>query len=102
MTNTDAILPQPMIESLKALAGLDETKIEYTSRGLKFTFENSLAANYCQIIEYHDNIIVEFRKKTDNIIEGKLNRLVSEEIIPRDSLQEYFESATGIYLSYLG
>lgn len=101
-TSHEDILPETMVESLKTLANLDESAIVYTSRGLKFTFENSLRANYCQIIEYHDGYIVELRKKTDNIIEGKQNLLVSEAIIKPQELQSHFEDKTGIYLSYLG
>ena len=97
----EEIIPEPMKESLKVLAGVNEEDIIYTSRGLKFTFENSLRANYCQIIEYHDNFLVEFRKKTDSIMEGKQNTLVSEEIVKPQELQEHFENKTGIYISFM-
>ncbi len=96
------ILPEQMIQGLKALGNLDESSIVYTSRGLKFTFENSMKANYCQIIEYHDGIILELRKKTDNIIEGKKNILVFEKVIKTSELMATFEERTGIYLNYLG
>jgi len=94
-------LPETMIESLKVLGNLKEEEIEYTTRGLKFTFENSMQANYCQIIEYHDSYIVELRKKSDNLIEGKMDILVSEEVINPENLIEHFENCTGIYISYL-
>lgn len=100
--NQENIIPQLMAESLKTLAGVNKEDIVYTSRGLKFTFENSLRANFCQIINYHDNYLVEFRKRTDNLLEGKKNLLISEEIIKPQELQEHFENKTGIYLSFMG
>ncbi len=95
------IIPEKMKMALEALAGVKNEDIEYTSRGLRFNFSNSLVANYCQIIEYHDDYLVEFRKKSDNIIEGTSNLLVSEKIIKPQELQDHFENLTGIYLSYI-
>ncbi len=86
---------------LETLAGVQEENYTITERGLKFDFNNSLIANYCQIIEYHDNYLVEFRKIASNLIEGNYNKLVSERVIKKDDFQNYFESETGIYLSYL-
>jgi len=88
-----------MKKSLMVLANVNE--YNNTERGVNFTFENSLKCNYCNIIEYHDKYIIEFRKKTDDIIQGKQNKLVYEDIIPRENLQETFENITGIYISYL-
>lgn len=87
---------------LETLAGVKEDDYTVTERGVKFEFANSLRANQCQIIEYHDNYLVEFRKVASNLIEGNYNKLISERVIPKDDFQEYFESETGIYLSYLG
>ncbi|MCD6435674.1 MAG: hypothetical protein J7L15_04740 [Clostridiales bacterium] len=98
----EEILPEKMIQGLKVLGNLDESAIVYTSRGLKFAFENSMKANFCQIIEYHDDYLVEFRKKTDNIIEGKKNILVSECIIKPQELIEHFENKTGIFITFMG
>lgn len=99
--NQETIIPELMKESLATLAGVQPEDYTYTKRGVKFTFENSMQANYCQIIEYHDKFLVEVRKKTDNILEGRKDLLVSEKIIERTSLIEHFENVTGVYLSYL-
>lgn len=87
---------------LETLAGVKEDDYCITERGVKFEFANSLRANQCQIIEYHNNYLVEFRKVASNLIEGNYNKLISERVIPKEDFQEYFESETGIYLSYLG
>ena len=86
---------------LETLAGVKEEDYTITERGLKFNFNNSLRANYCQIIEYHDNYLIEFRKIASNLIEGNYNKLVSEKVILKEDFQNYFESETGIYLSFL-
>lgn len=87
---------------LETLAGVKEEDYTITERGIKFNFNNSLQANYCQIIEYHDNYLVEFRKIASNLIEGNYNRLVSEKVILKEDFQSHFENTTGIYLSFLG
>ncbi len=87
---------------LKLLANVSEDSYEITDRGIRFTFENSLQANQCQLIKYHDKFIVEFRKKTDNILEGFMNQLVFEDVIREQEFQQIFENKTGIYLSFLG
>jgi len=96
------IIKKDMKKQLNILAGVNEDDYKFTERGIEFNFDNSLKANYCRIIEYHDRYIVEFRKKFDNIIEGKQNILVSEEVITPERLQEHFENKTGIYLSFMG
>jgi len=96
------IIKEDMKKQLKILAGVNEDDYKITDRGIEFNFDNSLKANYCRIIEYHDNYIIEFRKKSDNLIEGKQNILVSEEVITQERLQEHFENKTGIYLSFMG
>lgn len=96
-----AIMSEEMKNKLEVLAGVNEEDYTYTERGIKFNFKNSLRANVCQIIEYHDKIIVELRKETDNILEGTYNKLVSEKIIDKSDLMEHFENMTGIYLSYV-
>ena len=90
-----------MRDKLEVLAGVNEDDYNYTERGIKFEFKNSMVANKCQIIEFHDKILVEFRKESNNLIEGTYNKLVSETIIEKHELQEFFESQTGIYLSYI-
>ncbi len=87
---------------LETMAGVKTNSYTMTDRGIKFTFENSLQANQCQIIKYHDRFIIEFRRKTDSIIEGKMDRLVFEDVIKPDEFQQIFENVTGIYLSFLG
>jgi hypothetical protein len=96
------MIPVEMKKQLEILAGVSEDDYKITERGIEFNFDNSLQANYCRIIEYHDNFIIELRKKTNNILEGKQNTLVAEDIVTPERLQEYFENKTGIYLSYLG
>ena len=88
-------------DRLETLAGVNEEDYKFTERGIAFEFTNSLQANRCQIIEYHDKYIVEFRKKTDNLLEGKMDQLVFEDVIHKDQFQGIFEDKTGIYLSYL-
>lgn len=97
----EGLISDTMKERLKTLAEVDEDSYSYTERGIKFSFANSRAANTCQIIEYHDKIIVEFRKIADNILEGTYNKLVSETVIDKKDLLEFFEEKTGIYLSYI-
>ena len=94
-------LNEKMKTNLETLAGVYEEDYTKTDRGIKFSFKNSLQANFCHIVEYHDKYIVEFRKIADNPIEGSYNILVSEDIIEPENLQEHFENVTGIYLSYL-
>ncbi len=89
-------------DKLKLLAGVNEDSYILSDRGVKFTFENSLQANQCQLIMYHDKFIVEFRKKTNNILEGTMDQLVFEDVIKPEQFLEMFESKTGIYLSFLG
>lgn len=97
----EEIMPQDLKDRLETLAGVTESDYTYSERGIKFDFDNSQFANRCQIIEYHDKIIVEFRKEMDSIIEGTYNKLMSEEVIEKENLLEYFETKTGIYLSYI-
>ena len=66
-----------------------------------FEFKNSLQANKCQVIPFKGKIIVEFRKVSDNLLEGTMDKLISEKVINKSDLQDHFESVTGIYLSYL-
>ena len=87
---------------LETMAGVKTSSYTMTDRGIKFTFENSLQANQCQIIKYHDRFIIEFRKKTDSIMEGKMDQLVFEDVIKPAEFQQVFENVTGIYLSFLG
>ncbi len=87
---------------LETMAGVHSDNYQMTDRGIKFTFENSLQANQCQIIKYHNNFIVEFRKKTDSLLEGKMDRLVFEDVIKPQEFQTIFENVTGIYLSFMG
>ena len=96
-----AIMSEEMKSKLEVLAGVNENDYTYTERGIKFNFKNSLRANVCQIIEYHDKIIVELRRQSDNILEGTYNKLVSEKIIDKSELMEHFENETGVYLSYI-
>ena len=96
------MIPKDMRYNLTMVAGVSEDMYESTQNGIKFTFENSLRCNQCQIIPYHDNVIMEFRKITNNVLQGKQNILVSEKIIPKDNIQQHFEEVTGIYLSFMG
>ena len=98
----DDFISSDVQSKLALLARVSEDSYEITERGIRFTFENSLQSNQCQIINYHDKFIVEFRKKTDNMLEGKMNQLVFEDVIRPSDFQTVFESVTGIYLSYLG
>ena len=89
-------------DKLSMLAGVTEDSYQLSERGIRFTFENSLQANRCQLIRYHDKLIIELRKETNNLIEGKMNVLVFEDVIKPDEFQKVFEGKTGIYLSFMG
>ena len=102
IVNVSDFISEDVQNKLEILSNVKTDNYTTTDRGIKFTFENSLQANQCQIIKYHNRIIVEFRKKTDNLIEGKVDRLVFEDVIKPQEFQTVFESVTGVYLSYLG
>ncbi len=98
----DDFISADVQSKLALLAQVSEDSYEITERGIRFTFENSLQTNQCQIIKYHDKFIVEFRKKTDNMLEGKMNQLVFEDVIQPLEFQAVFENVSGIYLSFMG
>jgi hypothetical protein len=86
--------------ALRVLAGVNEIKESNTGKSIEFDFKNSLKANYCQIVEYHDKYIMQLRKKYT--YDGKdYNQLVYESVIREQEIQDTFEAQTGIYLSYL-
>ncbi len=95
-------IPLALQKLLETMAGVKDDSYVMTERGVRFTFENSLQANQCQIIKYNSNFLIEFRKKTDNLLEGKNDYLVFEDVIDPRDLQAVFENRTGIYLDYLG
>jgi len=97
----EEVLPHDVLKNLETLAGVNESDITIGDNGIKFVFERSLKANFCRVVRYHDNVIVEFRKKTDNLLEGKMDQLVYENVIKAQEFSDVFESVTGIYLSYL-
>ena len=97
----ESILTTEFKDKLETLAGLKEENINITDRGFNFTFENSLQANYCQVIKYNDQIILEFRKRTDNLLQGKMDQLVFEKVIKPQEMCDIFEDVTNIYLSYI-
>jgi hypoxanthine-guanine phosphoribosyltransferase len=102
ITEVSDYINEDVQSKLSLLAGVNEDSYEFSERGIRFTFENSLQANQCQLIKYHDKYIVEFRKKTDNLLEGKMDVLVFEDVIDPRKFQEIFENVTGIYLSFMG
>ncbi len=95
------IITQEMKQALGTLAKVNEDDYKFTPRGVEFFFENSLRANRCKVIKYHNQVIVEFRKITNNPLEGKQDILLSERIINPDELMDHFETETGIYLNYI-
>ncbi len=96
------MIPENMIKSLDTLAGVKPEDYKVTERSVEFKFNNSLIANNCKIVSYHNNYIVEFRKISNSLVEGFSNKLVSETVIKPGDLTEHFENKTGIYLSFLG
>ena len=90
-----------LLENLKTLAGVNEEDIQILDNGFRFTFERSLKTNFCRVVRYHDNVIVEFRKRTDNLIEGKNDKLVFENVIKPEEFSDVFQNVTGIYLDYV-
>ena len=95
------IMTTPLTQGLKQLAGVNEENIKILENGFKFDFTNSLKANQCMVVRYQDNIIIEFRKKTSNLLQGTLDELVFEEVIKESEFKDYFEKVTGIYLNAL-
>ena len=96
------VLNEKLLKNLVTLANLNEEDIKILDNGFKFQFERSQRANRLKVISYHQNIIVEFRKVTDNLLEGKMDSLVHEEVIKLNEFSDTFQSVTGIYLDYLG
>ena len=97
----ESILNAKLLQILETLAGVQEQDIKILDNGFKFQFERSLKANFCRVVRYHDNVIVEFRKQTNNLIEGKQDILVYEASIKPQEFSNVFENVTGIYLSYI-
>ncbi len=97
----DEVLNPKLLKTLETLAGVTEDKIEITERGFKFEFKNSLVANQCRVVRYHDKVIIEMRRKNDNLIEGTYDKLVFEDVIKPQEFKEVFETVSQIYLSYL-
>jgi len=101
VTILENVLDAKTLKTLETLADLKEEDIKILDNGFSFQFERSLRANRCKVVRYHDKVIIEFRKVTDNILEGKLDKLVFEDVIKEAQFSEVFESVTGIYLSYI-
>ncbi len=99
--DSSELIPESLKHKLSIMAGVTEDKYQLSDNSVTFDFTGSLHSNKCQIIQYNGKYIVEFRKITDNLLEGKMNKLISEKIIDEDDLQDHFENYTGIYLSFL-
>ena len=97
----EEVLDPTLMKTLETLAAVNEEDIKILDNGFKFQFERSLVANHCMVVKYMDKLIVEFRKKTDGIIEGKTDRLVFEDTIKAKEFGDVFERVTGIYISYI-
>ena len=95
------VLSKKLLKNLETLANVQEADIKILPNGFKFTFERSQVANHCMVVSYMDKVIVEFRRKTDNLMEGQMDRLVYEEVIKEAEFSDVFEKVTGIYLSYI-
>ena len=95
------VLDKSLLKKLETLANLQEGDIKILDNGFMFEFDRSLRANRCKVVRYHDNLIIEFRRVSDNLLEGKMDRLVFEDVIKESQFSEIFESVTGIYLSYI-
>ena len=95
------VLDNKLLKNLETLAGVTEDEIKILDNGFKFQFERSLVANRCMVVSYMDKLIVEFRKKSSNLIEGEIDRLVFEDVIKAEEFSDVFEKVTGIYLSYI-
>jgi len=97
----ESILDKKTLKTLETLAGVNEDEIKILPNGFKFTFERSQVANHCMVVSYMDKVIVEFRKKTNNLLEGQMDQLVFEDVIKPAEFSDIFERVTGIYLSYI-
>lgn len=97
----ESTLNNKLLKNLETLADLKEEDIKILDNGFKFTFERSLKANFCRVVRYHDQVIVEFRKKADNLIEGSYDKLVFESVIKPAEFSDVFQKVTGIYLDYI-
>ena len=97
----DNAIDSKVLGSLKTLANLDENDITFSDNGFNFTFERSLKCNYVRLVEKNNHIIVEFRNKKDDPINGKKDYLVYENVIKPQQFKDVFENVSGIYLSYI-
>lgn len=97
----EEILTQEFRNKLEVLAGVTEEDITITERGFKFSFKNSLQANKFRVIKYHDDVIIEFRIVTDNLIEGVTDKLVHESVVKPQDVYTRFQDITNIYLDYV-
>jgi len=98
----ETTIDSKLLETLATLANVQEEDIQILENGFKFSFDRSLVANKCKVVRYHDKVILEFRKVTDNLLEGTMDRLVFEDVIKVEEFKDIFERVTGIYLSYIG
>ena len=89
------------LDNLETYANVTHDDITIGTNNVKFAFEDSLKANKCQVVKYHDKYIVEFRKVTDNLLEGKMDQLVFEDVISASEFMDVFEHVTGIYVSWV-
>ena len=95
------VLDSKLLKNLETLADVTEDKITITETGFKLDFDRSTATNFCRVVRYHDNIIVEFRNITDNLIQGTMDQLVFEQVIKPQEFSDVFQKVTGIYLDYI-
>ena len=97
----EEVLDNKLLKSLETLADVSEDKITITETGFKFNFDRSPSANFCRVVRYHDNLIVEFRLVTDNLIQGTMDQLVFEQVIKAQEFSDVFQQVSGIYLDYI-
>jgi len=106
--NSLEILSENTKHSLEVLAGVDEIHESLGSRkGIEFNFKNSLKCNYCKIVEYkiqstnEMRYIIQLRKKGTDYLNNEFDKLVFEDIVKFQDIEQVFENKTGIYLSAL-
>jgi hypothetical protein len=87
----------PNLDILKTNASLKESEVLIGENKVSFVFERSAICNRCAIHNINGKYIVEFRKVTDNLLEGKIDRLVNEMEIKPEDFKDVFEQVTGIY-----
>jgi len=103
MYNINEVLDEKFKYQLNTLANVSESDIKENTRtnSISFFFENSLKANHCKIVKYHDKYILALEKVKEIPFDEPEKTLVYEQVLNKQEIKPEFERITGIYLSML-